>query len=177
MTQDGSGQLVVAEVALEAELFVGFDGVGAPILELIGAEFIHESDAAALLKLVDDQASASGANFGQCNFELGPAVAAQAMENVAGEALGMDAHERRGIALNVAHYQRDGFFDVHTCVAFESEDPKRAVLGGEVSLSDLAQLEIFVWNNFIIMNGQAKNAARSNCGEERDCRRVSGRVG
>jgi hypothetical protein len=158
MAEDRAGKPVVAEVALEAELFVGFDGVGTLVLELVGAELVHEADAPALLELIDNDAASGGADFGEGDFELGAAVAAEAVENVAGEALGVNPHERRGIGCDVAHDEGDGFFYTRRRAALEAKDSEGAVFGGEVGLGDLAELKIFGWNNFIIMNRQGRRS-------------------
>jgi len=175
MAEDGSGELVVAEVAFEAELFVGFDGVGAQILELVGAEFVHEADAAAFLEFVDDDAASGGSDFGEGDFELSAAVAAEAVENVSGEALGVDAHERRGIGGDIAHDERHGFVDSTGRLALEAIDPEGAVFGGEVGLGDLAELKVFGWNNFIIMNRQGRDRGSAPGCPEEASRRVSTR--
>ena len=88
------GQFVVAQVALKAELFVGFDRVGAVVLQLIGAEFVEQPDAAAFLVLVNQQAGAFLRDAFERDLELRAAIAAQAVEDVAREALRMDAHQR-----------------------------------------------------------------------------------
>ncbi len=143
VAQDGSGQLIVAEVAFESQLLVGFNGIGAAVLQLVGAQFVHQAYATALLQLIHDQAAPGCGNLRQSDLQLRPAVAAQAVEYVAGEALGMDAHERRRIDGDIAHDERDGFFEIRAAVGeagppFESEDAEWAILGGEVGLGSLA---------------------------------------
>gem|GEM_PF-6598449 len=107
--QYGGRQLKFAAVGLEAELDVGFHGVEALVLQLIGFEFRHQADAAALLLLIEQNAGASLGDFAQGKLELQAAVAAQRVEDVSGEALGVNAHERRR-GVDVAHDQRDRSF-------------------------------------------------------------------
>jgi hypothetical protein len=89
--EDGAGQFVVAEIAVEAELLIGFDGIGAFVLQLVGAKLVEQADASAFLQFVDQQAAAFGGDAGEGDVQLGAAIAAQAVEHVTGEALGMDA--------------------------------------------------------------------------------------
>ena len=95
--------------ALEAEALVGFDRVEAGVLQFVGLQLGHQADAASFLLLVDQDAGAFVADHRQRKFELLAAIAAQGMEDVAGQALGMDAHQRRR-GLHVAHHQSNGFF-------------------------------------------------------------------
>ena len=93
-----------------AERVVGFDGVEALVLELVGAELGHEADAAAFLLLVEQDAGAFVGDAGEREVELVVAVAAQGVEDVAGEALRVDADDgRRGV--DVAEDEGDGGLD------------------------------------------------------------------
>ena len=56
--EDLGGQLVFAAVGGEAQLDVGFDGIHALILQLVGLQLGHQADAAALLLLVEQDAGA-----------------------------------------------------------------------------------------------------------------------
>ena len=58
IAQNRAGQLVVAQVGIEAQALVGFHRVGALVLQLVGAQLVQQADAAALLVLVDQQAAA-----------------------------------------------------------------------------------------------------------------------
>jgi len=68
------------------------------------------------------------------------AIAAQRMKNIAGQALGMNAHQRRR-RLHVPHHQGNRFF--HSAVAIgailrsKSIDPEFAPAGGKVRGCDL----------------------------------------
>jgi hypothetical protein len=54
------------------------------------------------------------------------------MENVAGQALGMDANQRRA-ASQIAHLERHGFFVLRrAAAASKAVDPKRAKFSGKV---------------------------------------------
>lgn len=140
--EDGGGELEVAAVGLEAKLEVGFDGVEALVLQLVGAELGHEADATALLLLVEQD---SGALFGdtrECEVELVVAVAAERVEDVAGGALGVDANDGR-LRMNVAHDEGDGALErlavgfAGLREAFEAEDTEVTPAGGEVGIRDL----------------------------------------
>lgn len=143
------GQLVGAAVGGEAELDVGFNGVEALILKLVGAELGHEADAAALLLLIEEQACAFGGDAGESELELEAAVAAERAEDVAGEALGVDADEGWG-GVDVAHDEGDEAFNLRGRgrvwraagkrlggLALKAENAEMAPAGGEVSLGDL----------------------------------------
>jgi len=127
--EDFGGEAVFAGVGGKAEGFVGFDGVQALVLQLIGAEFIHEADAAAFLGEIDENAAGGLADFAEGEFELGAAIAALGAEHVTGEALGMDAHEGCGAGAEVAADEGDGFF--LWAAAGEAADGEAAPLSGE----------------------------------------------
>ena len=74
--EDFGGELEVAVVGFVAQLLVGFDGIGALVLELVGAELGHEADAAAFLLLVEEDAGALVGDASEGEVELVVAVAA-----------------------------------------------------------------------------------------------------
>ena len=83
------------------------------------------------------------------------------MENVAGEALGVNAHQgRRGFY--VAHYEGDGFFDaaipVRAGLPAKAVNAKLAPTGGEIRRSDL--LDFVFAHIFIISGGDAPKGLR-----------------
>ena len=86
VTQDVAGHLVVPQVSFKAEFDVGLHGVEAVVLQFVGAEFVEQADAAAFLVLINDQSTTFGGDQVESEFELGTAIAAQAMKHVAGEA-------------------------------------------------------------------------------------------
>ena len=77
---------VIAEVRLEAELFVGFNGVVALILKGIGLQLVGEANAPAFLTHVDDRAPAFLFDAGQRGGKLVAAVAAQGTEHISSKA-------------------------------------------------------------------------------------------
>src|SRR5438128_2068039 len=94
---------VVAAVGGEAERFVRLDGIEAVLLlELVGTHLVAEADATALLPHVDEDAAALGSDLLEREVYLLAAVAAHRVEDVAGDALGVDADEdglgRRDVA-------------------------------------------------------------------------------
>ncbi len=146
--EDRGGEFELAVVGAEAEAFVGFDGVEALVLQFVGAELGHEADAAALLLFVEQDAGALAGDEAEREVELVVAVAAEGVEDVSGEALGVDADQRRGFGVEVAHGERDGVFDgaavgvgvevARLGEAFEAEDAEVSPAGGEVGIGDLA---------------------------------------
>lgn len=150
--EDLGGKLVGAAVGGEAELDVGFDGVEALVLQLVGAELGHEADAASFLLLIEENAGAFRGDFGEGELELEAAVAAEGAEDVAGEALGVDADERRG-GVDVAHDESDEAFNLRGCgglgravgqrlggLALKAEDAEVAPAAGEIGLGDLCDV-------------------------------------
>ena len=131
---DGAGQFVIAQVAIEAQLLVGFDGIGAAVLEFVGAQFVEQADAAALLELVDQQSAAGLGDAVEGDLQLRPAVAAQAVKDVPSEALRVDAHQRGRAIGEVTQLEHDGFLDA--CAVggggLKTEDPEDAELCGKV---------------------------------------------
>ena len=157
--EDLGGEFEVAAVGGVAELEIGFDGVATVVLELVGAELGHEADAAAFLLFVEEDAAAGVGDGGEGELELLAAVAAEGVEDVAGEALGVDADDGRiGGAvgtdgLEIAHDEGNGGFGAgerggeggvagfgigHD--AFEAQDAEVAPAGGEVGVGDLAYI-------------------------------------
>src|SRR5439155_17070835 len=55
--QDLRADAVITQIRLEAELLVGFDGVSAGVLELVGLQLVEQSDAPTLLIEVRDHAA------------------------------------------------------------------------------------------------------------------------
>ena len=98
---------VVAKVGRKAELQVRVDGVEPVLLELVGAQLVEQPDPAALLREIEQDAGALALDHRQRRLELLAAIAAQRVEDVARQALGVDAHEHvvaaRDVALDHRH--------------------------------------------------------------------------
>ena len=109
------------------------------VLQFVGAQLVQQTDAAALLVLVDDEPPAFLGDLFQGQLELCAAVAAQAVENVAGEALGMDAHQGRRRALQIAHLQHHRFFDAIVVAAFKAVDAEVAKPGWKIRFGYFVQ--------------------------------------
>ena len=120
------------------------------ILEFIGLKFGHETDAAAFLIFVEEDAGTGVGDGCEGELELLAAVAAQGVEDVSGEALGVDADDGWS-CVDVSHDESDGGFD--TLVggwegivaglgvvddALEAEDAEMTPAGGEVGVGNLA---------------------------------------
>src|SRR5215831_8205254 len=83
-------------------MLVGLDCVVSRILERIGQQFVHQTDAAAFLKLIDQDAGASLGYLIECAMKLGAAIASSGAENVSGQALRMDPCEGRFVCCQIA---------------------------------------------------------------------------
>ena len=82
-------------VGVEAELFVGLEGVEALVLQGVGAQLVDQSDAAAFLGEIKDDAGAHRANMAHRAAQLIAAIAPQAADQIAGETLRMQPHHHR----------------------------------------------------------------------------------
>ena len=105
--QDLGADAVVAQVGRQAELEVGVDGVIALLLQLVGLELVEQADAATLLGEVEQHALALGLDHRQRRLQLLAAVAAQRVEDVAGQALGVHADQHVLLARDLALDHRD----------------------------------------------------------------------
>src|SRR5579875_4008734 len=104
------GEDLVADAPLplvggEAEGEVRVDRVEAPLLQLVGLQLVEQADAAPLLRHVEEHPSAFGGDRRKRRLELLAAVAAQRVEDVTREALGVDAHEH--VLADLAHHERE----------------------------------------------------------------------
>ena len=75
--QNLGAEAVFAQVGLEAEAFVGFDGVESALLERIGVDLVGEADSPSLLAHVNKNAFTLFLNALQGIVQLRPAVAPQ----------------------------------------------------------------------------------------------------
>lgn len=121
---------VIAQISGEAEPAIRLDGVEALVLKLVGANLVHQADAAALLGQIEEQAGARAANLAERQFELRTAIAANRAENVAGETLGMDANQRDGAIREMAARENERAF-AGACV-LDAEDGETTVAGGQL---------------------------------------------
>ena len=99
----------LALVGLEAKALIRFHRVKSAVLERVGLQFRHQPNAAALLLLIDQDACPQVSDHGECHFQLLAAVAAQRAKYVAGQTLGVDAHQRRP-GVHLTHHQRYRLF-------------------------------------------------------------------
>src|SRR5215813_9658812 len=97
-------------IGFEPEMVICFDRILTRILKLIGEEFIHESDPSAFLQLINENADTAVGNFSEGKMELVAAVTTAGAEDIAGQALRVDAQKHRIIARDVSHHQCDDAF-------------------------------------------------------------------
>ena len=108
--EDFRWKFVFAGVRGKTESFVGFDRVHALILQLIGAQLVHQADAAAFLRKIKQHTARRFRNFFERKFKLRAAIAAKGIEHVAREALRMNANQWRGFSFKVAPDESHGLF-------------------------------------------------------------------
>ena len=112
VAEDLGADPVVAQVGGQAELEVGLDRVGPLLLQLVGAQLVQQADPAPLLGEVEEDAAALALDHRERRFQLLAAVAAHAVEDVAGEALAVDADEHVLGAVDLALDHRHVVFVV-----------------------------------------------------------------
>src|SRR5258707_1249513 len=136
--KDLRADAVLPKVHAVAEALVGFNGIEALLLlQAVGLKLGQQADAAAFLAHVEDDAPAGLGDLGHGLVELGAAIAEHALENVAGQALAVDAHEDRlglhwdgavDLEADAAHAQGQVRLGVHQRSVgdqVESAEPRR----------------------------------------------------
>ena len=108
--QDRGRQAEIAAIRPVAERVIRGDGVEARVLQRVGLQLGGQADAAALLVLVDHDATRLGGDRAHRDLDLLRAVAAQRAEDLAGDALRVDANERH-IPARVPHDESERSFD------------------------------------------------------------------
>src|SRR5271167_2405197 len=93
---------VVAQILVEAEMQVGFDGVHPVVLQRVGANLVAEADAAALLVEINHDAAIRHHDSLERLLQLLTAVASRRREDVAGQALRMEPHQGGAPAADLA---------------------------------------------------------------------------
>src|SRR5262245_54455292 len=94
--EDLGADSVLAQIRREAEALIGFDGVQPlQLLQLIGAQLGQQADAAAFLAHVQDDTLARLGDLEHRLVQLRAAVAQHAGEDVAGQALAVNANKNR----------------------------------------------------------------------------------
>ena len=86
LAQHGRRNGVAAFIGAESQVPVGIHGVEPGILQLIGAQLVGKADAAALLRQIQQHAAAGLVQSLHRRLQLLAAIAAQAAQQVAGEA-------------------------------------------------------------------------------------------
>src|SRR5665213_3191460 len=127
------GKSVVARIGGEAELFVGFHRVHAAVLQFVGAQLVHQADAAALLRQVEQNAGRRIRDLAQRQLELRSAIAALGRQCIARKALRMDAH-KGGAPANFSADQSDRAFLLR--FSFDAENLKRTEARGQFCARD-----------------------------------------
>ena len=121
--------VVFAQIAWESQNQIGFNCVVALVLQRISVDFVDEPDAASFLAQVDQDPSACLGDLLHGRVQLLAAVAAFRSEDIAGQALGMDAHQHGFFRRDIAHDQSDVVF-VCVDLAHVSVDVELTVFGG-----------------------------------------------
>src|ERR1039457_81615 len=104
--QNLAADAVVADVGRETELLVRGHRVEALLLQLVGAQLVDETDAAALLKEIEEHALALPRDQLHRALELRPAIAALRAEDVAREAGGVHAYEDGLVLAPLSRHER-----------------------------------------------------------------------
>ncbi len=70
MLQHRQADRVVTLVGGKAQALVGFDGIGAAVLQLVGADLVHQANATAFLTQVQQHATAFACDGAHGGFQL-----------------------------------------------------------------------------------------------------------
>jgi two-component system, LytTR family, sensor kinase len=141
MAQDRARQLILTKVRFKSKLLVRLHGVGALILQLVGPQLVEQPNAPAFLLLIDQQTPALGCDRLERHFQLCPAIAAQTVEHVAGQALGMNTHQGRLAATEIAHAQHHKFFRTPAEIPLEPMNAEMAESGRKIGFGYFSQLD------------------------------------
>ena len=132
---------VLADVIGQAERQVGVHGVGALVLQLVGAELVQQADPAALVPAdVEHDAATLGGHRVQGRVQLRSAVTAQRTQHVAGQALGVDPDQNVLAVTDVAVDQRDQLAVGDR--ADVADGAELALRQGKSGVGDLADLHL-----------------------------------
>src|ERR1043166_2563001 len=107
IAKDLDAGTIVAMIGAEAQTLVGFDRVAAFVLQGIRADLVGESDAAAFLIQIEQDAAALRGNELHRRLELRTTVASRGAEHIAGQARGMDTREHVLAAADLTADERD----------------------------------------------------------------------
>src|SRR5882724_1127479 len=132
--QDLRGEIVITRIGGETECFVGFHGVHSAVLQFVRAELVHQADAAAFLRKINQNSRRRLPDFLQRQFELRAAIASQRGKHIPSQALRVHAHQWRGPAFQISAYQRNRFFP--RPAALESENGETAVARRQLGVRD-----------------------------------------
>ena len=128
LAQNLGANIVFAQVAGESEGEVGLEGVHAVVLQLVGAQLVHQPDAPPFLAHVQYHPAPLGFYLGHSRGQLLAAIAAQAAEGVAGQTFGMYAHQHVGAITDVPFHQGHMVFAIQ--LVHEGVRAKRSVARG-----------------------------------------------
>src|SRR5215475_8429190 len=139
VVQDLGAGAVVARICRQAQVEIRVHGVSAGVLQLVRLQLVQQSDAAALVPAyVKDDASTLGRNAPERGLQLRAAVAPHRAEDIAGQALGVHAHEHVSAITEIADDERDVLGAVvRRLVPVRRE---HAVVGGQSCLGDALDL-------------------------------------
>ena len=115
----------------KAELMIGFDRIGAFVLQSVGANFVQQADISAFLAVVEQYAAPLFGDMTERRLQLEAAIAAQAEQGIAGKAFGMDTRQHRRRTGDITIDQRQmvvpgGDFLLLPAVACEQHQRKEA---------------------------------------------------
>src|SRR6185437_13958662 len=125
---------VVAQIWTEAERLVRLDGVLALVLQLVGLELVQQTDAAPFLIEIYDDTAPFRLDHRHRSVQLPAAIAAQRVEHVPGEALGVHSDEHARLAQYVSMYECDVLVLIDVIAI--ADDAPLAVIGRKPCLRD-----------------------------------------
>ena len=105
--QDLGAETVIAQIAWVSKPGICLHRVETFLLQFVGVNFCCQPDPTAFLSHVNQNAAAFLLDLLQRRVELVSAIAPARAENVSGETLAVDAHQRRFVLVDLAFYQRE----------------------------------------------------------------------
>src|SRR5258706_1286014 len=133
---DRGGQAEIAVVGHESQREIGADRIQPDVLQLVGAQLRHQTDAAAFALVVDDQSAVFGGDEAHGERELRGAIAAQRPEYLAGHAPRLQA-QQGCVARERTPGEQQGRLDAAQAPPLETEGLERAPPGRQLGRRNL----------------------------------------
>jgi hypothetical protein len=134
--QHFDAKCVVSKIGFKSKVVIGLHGVHASVLELIGSQFVDQSNSTAFLQLINQYPVSFPSDGFQGEFQLVAAIATAGFENVTCQALGVNSNQRSVAFSRGSHDESKHFIGM--VFGFESEkQPEYAMFRRESGFSKI----------------------------------------